>query len=372
MSTVNSPWKSVSPNICAWGKGFNHFSAVVRCEVVFVVVIIWFSGLECSPYAFVPLSTTYHPHSLWKGIASTRTPGQRPGILSHKPDGDMSIQKAPPLSLQYTFTGHVFNSATRVQSVFTATHLCAYHPGATFQTTCILIKVRISLESILNMFSTHLNWQLTWRWKSFLAQQYAASIAVIVSGAENVEWALDEGCRAYPMMVDIPYMIQVPGTPPRSPCVLHVSFTPYTSIAYFAQDDWLWHAPVILSPSNVCWGVWDGLMGRVHTMPLSRPYTGRAPILSGETKPLWTRPSGHGGHAQMWGAVSFDQSSTPESRGPKYFQGVLDIGSKRRRWEWWYNSSMTVEKGDLNINMKTNLECIRDTLGTGNSKTTHL
>ena len=95
MSTVNCPWKSVSPNMCAWGKGFNHFSAVVRCEVVFVVVIIWFSGLECSPYAFVPLSTTYHPHSLWKGIASTRTPGQRPSILSHKPDGDMSIQKAP-------------------------------------------------------------------------------------------------------------------------------------------------------------------------------------------------------------------------------------------------------------------------------------
>ena len=112
--------------------------------------------------------------------------------------------------------------------------------------------------------------------------------------------------------------------------------------------------------------------GRVHTMPLSRPYTGTAPILSGETKPLWTRPSGHGGHAQMWGAVSFDQSSTPESRGPRYFQGVLDIGSKQRRWEWWYNSSMTVENGDLNINMKTNLECIRDTLGTGNSKTTHL
>ena len=68
--------------------------------------------------------------------------------------------------------------------------------------------------------------------------------------------------------------------------------------------------------------------GRVHTMPLSRPYTGRAPILSGETKPLWTRPSGHGGHAQMWGAVSFDQSSTTESRGPRYFQGVLDIWSK--------------------------------------------
>ena len=272
MSTVNCPWKSVSPNICAWGKGFNHFSAVVRCEVVFVVVIIWFSGLECSPYAFVPLSTTYHPHSLWKGIASTRTPGQRPSILSHKPDGDMSIQKAPPLSLQYTFTGHVFNSATRVQSVFTATHLCAYHLGATFQTICILIKVRISLESILNMFSTHLNWQLTWRWKSFLAQQYAASIAVIVSGAENLEWALDEACRAYPMMVDIPYMIQVPGTPPRSPCVLHVSFTPYTSIAYFAQDDWLWHAPVILSPPRLVGRVrWaDG--ARSHNAPISALY----------------------------------------------------------------------------------------------------
>ena len=365
MSTVNSPWKSVSPNICAWGKGFNHFSAVVRCEVVFVVVIIWFSGLECSPYAFVPLSTTYHPHSLWKGIASSRTPGQRPSILSHKPDGDMSIQKAPPLSLQYTFTGHVFNSATRVQSVFTATHLCAYHPGATFQTTCILIKVRISLESILNMFSTHLNWQLTWRWKSFLAQQYAASIAVIVSRAENVEWALDEGCRAYPMMVDIPYMIQVPGTPPVCPpCIVYALYV----------DRILRPGRLALTcarhivPLYVCWGVWDGLMGRVHTMPLSRPYTGRAPILSGETKPLWTRPSGHGGHAQMWGAVSFDQSSTPESRGPRYFQGVLDIGSKRRRQEWWFNSSMTVENGDLNINMKTNLECIRDTLGTSNLK----
>ena len=296
MSTVNCPWKSVSPNICAWGKGFNHFSAVVRCEVVFVVVIIWFSGLECSPYAFVPLSTTYHPHSLWKGIASTRTPGQRPSILSHKPDGDMSIQKAPPLSLQYTFTGHVFNSATRVQSVFTATHLCAYHPGATFQTICILIEVRISLESILNMFSTHLNWQLTWRWKSFLAQQYAASIAVIVSGAENVEWALDEACRAYPMMVDIPYMIQVPGTPPRSPCVLHVSFTPYTSIAYFAQDDWLWHAPVILSPSTsggACemgrWGAFTQCpyLGLIQAQPRFCPakpsHCGHVPLATGGT-----------------------------------------------------------------------------------------
>ena len=107
--------------------------------------------------------------------------------------------------------------------------------------------------------------------------------------------------------------------------------------------------------------------GRVHTMPLSRPYTGTAPILSGETKPLWTRPSGHGGHAQMWGAVSFDQSSTSESRGPKYFQGVLDIGIKQQRWEWWYNSSMTVETGDLNMR-KTKLEYIWATFGPGNLK----
>ena len=122
------------------------------------------------------------------------------------------------------------------------------------------------------MFSTHLNWQLTWRWKSFLAQQYAASIAVIVSGAENVEWALDEGCRAYPMMVDIPYMIQVPGTPPRSPCVLHVSFTPYTSIAYFAQDDWLWHAPVILSPPMSGGACEMGRWTRSHNAPISALY----------------------------------------------------------------------------------------------------
>ena len=281
----------------------------------------------------------------------------------------MSIQKAPPpipaihfhwARFQFGHSGPICiysNSSMRLPPWRHFSNYMHPHQGSDFPW--------IDIEY---MFSTHLNWQLTWRWKSFLAQQYAASIAVIVSGAENVEWALDEGCRAYPMMVDIPYMIQVPGTPPRSPCVLHVSFTPYTSIAYFAQDDWLWHAPVILSPSNVWWGVWDGPMGRVHTMPLSRPYTGRAPILSGETKPLWTRPSGHGGHAQMWGAVSFDQSSTPESRGPRYFQGVLDIGSKQRRWEWWYNSSMTVEKGDLNLNLKTNLECIRDTLGTSNLK----
>ena len=146
MSTVNCPWKSVSPNICAWGKGFNHFSAVVRCEVVFVVVIIWFSGLECSPYAFVPLSTTYHPHSLWKGIASTRTPGQRPSILSHKPDGDMSIRASYP---QYTFTGHVFNSATLVQSVFTATHLCPpCTPGTTSQILHRLERILCRTESL--------------------------------------------------------------------------------------------------------------------------------------------------------------------------------------------------------------------------------
>ena len=189
----------------------NHFSAAAACELVIVVIICFFwvfvvlvsvqpctsplclSTSLCLPfYAHCPPMYTFP----LVGNRSDQVPGQRPSILSHKPDGDMSIPKAPPLSLQYTFTGHVFNSATRVQSVFTATHLCAYHPGATFQTICILIKVRISHESILNMFSTHLNWQLTWRWKSFLAQQYAASIAVIVSGAENVEWALDEARRA--------------------------------------------------------------------------------------------------------------------------------------------------------------------------------
>ena len=263
-------------------------------------------------------------------------------------------RRPPPLSLQYTFTGHVFNSATRVQSVFTATHLCAYHPGATFQTTCILIKVRISLESILNMFSTHLNWQLTWRWKSFLAQQYAASIAVIVSGAENVEWALDEGCRAYPMMVDIPYMIQVPGTPPRSPCVLHVSFTPYTSIAYFAQDDWLWHAPVILSPSNVWWGVWDGPMdaftqcpylGLIQAEPRFCPakpsHCGHVPLATGGTlrcgeqclsiNPPPQNLEGQGTFRACWilGA----------SRGDENDDTILQWQLKRVTWTWTWKQT---------------------------------
>ena len=66
----------------------------------------------------------------WYGCTSTfplvgnrfdQVPGHRPSILSHKPDGDMSIRASYP---QHTFTGHVFNSATLVQSVFTATHLC--------------------------------------------------------------------------------------------------------------------------------------------------------------------------------------------------------------------------------------------------------
>ena len=368
MSTVNSPWKSVSPNICAWGKGFNHFSAVVRCEVVFVVVIIWFSGLECSPYAFVPLSTTYHPHSLWKGIASTRTPGQRPSILSHKPDGDMSIQKAPPpipaihfhwARFQFGHSGPICiysNSSMRLPPWRHFSNYMHPHQGSDFPW--------IDIEYVLNTLELTANLALEIILGSTIRRIYSRdcqrSWECWMSSGWRLPCVSNDGWHTLydPSTWDTASILVCP------PCIVYALYVdrilrPGRLALTCARHI----VPLQCLVGRVRWAD-----GRVHTMPLSRPYTGRAPILSGETKPLWTRPSGHGGHAQMWGAVSFDQSSTPESRGPRYFQGVLDIGSKQRRWEWWYNSSMTVEKGDLNLNLKTNLECIRDTLGTSNLK----
>ena len=73
-----------------------------------------------------------------------------------------------------------------------------------------------------------------------------------------------------------------------------VPFTPYMSHSWSGR---LWHAPVILSQDVVGRVRWGD--GRVLTMPYLSPYTATAPILSGETKPLWTRLSGHGGRAQL-------------------------------------------------------------------------
>ena len=218
------------------------------------------------------------------------------------------------------------------------------------------------------MFSTHLNWQLTWRWKSFLAQQYSASIAVIVSGAENVEWALDEACRAYPMMVDIPYMIQVPGTPPRSPCVLHVSFTPYTSIAYFAQDDWLWHAPVILSPSTSGGACEMGRWARSHNAPISALYRHSPDSVRRNQAIVDTSLWPRGARSDVGSSVFRSILHHRISRA-KVLSGRAGYLEQARRWEWWYKSSMTNnEKGDLNLNMKTNLKSVSEPLGTGNLK----
>ena len=125
----------------------NHFSAVARCEVVFVV-IMWFS-VECSWYGCLRVFLVWVQSSnvLGMGAPPSTFPlvgnrfdqvlGHRPSILSHKPDGDMSIRASYP---QYTFTGHVFNSATLVQSVFTATHLCLPCTLVPLLEFCIILK----------------------------------------------------------------------------------------------------------------------------------------------------------------------------------------------------------------------------------------
>ena len=98
-----------------------------------------------------------------------------------------------------------------------------------------------------------------------------------------------KGGRVAPWLT---YLIWTPST--QALLVLGVAFTPYMSHSWSGR---LWHAPVILSQDVVGRVRWGD--GRVLTMPYLSPYTATAPILSGETKPLWTRPSGHGGHAQL-------------------------------------------------------------------------
>ena len=93
--------------------------------------------------------------------------------------------------------------------------------------------------------------------------------------------------------VDVPYMKPSTQVQAMSP-VYHLRLICRT----LSPVGWLWHASVILSRVALLGRVrWAD--GRILTMPYLPPYTDRDPILSGETKPLWTRPPGHGGCAQI-------------------------------------------------------------------------
>ena len=105
-------------------------------------------------------------------------------------------------------------------------------------------------------------------------------------------------------------------------CTIYALYVAYW--AYWRSSSRLWHAPVILSQDVVGRVRWDD--GRVLTMPYLSPYTATAPILSGETKPLWTRPSGHGGHAQMCLCLPIDP---PQISSYGTFWSPQDWGVKR-------------------------------------------
>ena len=290
MSTVNSPWKSVSPNICAWGKGFNHFSAVVRCEVVFVVVIIWFSGLECSPYAFVPLSTTYHPHSLWKGIASTRTPGQRPSILSHKPDGDMSIQKAPPIPaihfhwarFQFGHSGPICiysNSSMRLPPWRHFSNYMHPHQSSDFPW--------IDIEYVLNTLELTANLALEIILGSTIRRIYSRDCQ------RSWECWMSSGWRLPCVSNDGWHTLYDPSTwdtasiPVCPPCIVYALYV----------DRILRPGRLALTcarhivPSNVWWGVWDGPMDAFTQCP----YLG---LIQAEPRFCPAKPS-HCGHVPL-------------------------------------------------------------------------
>ena len=130
----------------------NHFSAAAACELVIVVIICFFwvfvvlvsvqpctSPLCLSTSLCLPLYLYAHCPPMYTfplvGNRSDQVPGHRPSILSHKPDGDMSIRAQRS---QYTFAGHVFNSG---QSVFTTTHLCFPWTPPPLLKHCIVLKV---------------------------------------------------------------------------------------------------------------------------------------------------------------------------------------------------------------------------------------
>ena len=275
----------------------NHFSAAAACELVIVVIICFFwvfvvlvsvqpctSPLCLSTSLCLPLYLYAHCPPMYTfplvGNRSDQVPGQRPSILSHKPDGDMSIRAQRS---QYTFAGHVFNSG---QSVFTTTHLCFPWTPPPLLKHCIVLKV----------FETKLNHWILSRFliRIYYVDQYWLSAIFLTAGHswfkipfDNLNVALlttSALCKSVPLRlnelqmkvgrvvrwltrVDVPYMKPSTQVQAMSP-VYHLRLICRT----LSPVGWLWHASVILS---LCWGVWDGLMGAFSQCPISPLYRPR-------------------------------------------------------------------------------------------------
>ena len=77
---------------------------------------------------------------------------------------------------------------------------------------------------------------------------------------------------------------------------------------------------------------------------LSPPYTDRDPILSGETKPLWTRPPGHGGCAQICLCLPIDPTQIYQYGTFEIAQGLRShidlVRIDTHNWTCWSNSTV--------------------------------